>query len=41
MRRRFARVLLAMNMSKAFESLHHSLPLAKLNAYGFSDSSLD
>ena len=33
--------LLAMNMSNAFESLHHSLTLAKLNVYGFSDSSLD
>ena len=33
--------LLAMNMSKAFDSLHHSLTLAKFNAYGFSDSSLD
>ena len=30
-----------MDMSKAFDSLHHSLILAKLNAYGFSDSSLD
>ena len=33
--------LLAMDMSKAFDSLHHSLTLAKLNAYGFRDSSLD
>ena len=33
--------LLAMDMSKAFGSLHHSLTLAKLNAYGFNNSSLD
>ena len=33
--------LLAMDMSKAFDSLHHSLTLAKLNACGFRDSSLD
>ena len=33
--------LLAVDMSKAFDSLHHSLTLANLNAYGFSDSSLD
>ena len=33
--------LFTMDMSKAFDSLHHSLTLAKLNAYGFSDSSLD
>ena len=30
-----------MDVSKAFDSLHHSLTLAKLNAYGFRDSSLD
>ena len=30
-----------MNMSKAFDSLYHSLTLAKLNAYAISDRSLD
>ena len=34
--------LLAMDMSKPFDSLHHSLTLAKLNTGGFSDTgSLD
>ena len=33
--------LLAMDMSQAFDFHHHSLTLAKLNAYGFRDSSLD
>ena len=33
--------LLAMDTSKAFDTLHHSLTLARLQAYGFSDSSLD
>ena len=28
-------------MNKAFDSRHHSLTVANLNAYGFSDSSLD
>ena len=31
--------LLAMDTSKAFDTLHHSLTLARLQAYGFSDSS--
>ena len=30
-----------MDMSKAFDTLHHSLTLAKIKAYGFSDGSLD
>ena len=34
--------MLAMDMSKPFDSLHHSLTLAKLNTGGFSDTgSLD
>ena len=34
--------LLSMDMSKPFDSLHHSLTLAKLNTGGFSDTgSLD
>lgn len=33
--------LLAMDISKAFDSHHHSLTLAKLKAYGFSDNALD
>ena len=33
--------LLAKDKNKAFDPLHHSLTLAKLNTYGFTDSSLD
>ena len=33
--------VLSMGMSKAFDSLHHALMIKKLEAYGFSDISLE